>query len=268
MRFSILFVSLLSLAGCASNGYRQFYTEVPGATPEKVAARRAAPPPPTPEFVRLAGPFDDNAQRPFLRKGYEIVGYSSFTSGRQPDEDDALDQGKKVGADLVVLLAPHYVGSVTTSIPLTTPTVNTSYTNGTATVYGSGGSAVAYGNATTTTYGTNTTYVPMTVNRNEYTAVYLVKAKHRFGVRMRDLSDAERRELGTNQGLYVTTVIEGTPAFASDILPGDVIMTIEGSRIEGNDSFTALLSARSGQAVAVTLIRQGKTITKTVALGP
>ena len=108
-------------------------------------------------------------------KDTQPIGYSSFTSGHRQKDDDAIDQGKKVGADLVLILDPQYAESVTTSVPLTTPTATTSYTNGMATAYGTGGSAVAFGNSTTTTYGTNTTYVPMTVNRYQYGALYLVK---------------------------------------------------------------------------------------------
>lgn len=258
---------VFALAGCASNGFRQFYTQLPGATPERVAETRAAPPASDPRVVHLASArFDENAQSEYARRGYEVIGYSAFTSGRAPDDDDAIDQGKKVGADVVVILGSQYAGSVTTSIPITTPTATTSYTNGMATAYGTGGSAIAFGNSTTTTYGTSTTYVPTTVERFQYGAVYLVKVRYRLGVKWRDLTDGERQQLQTNHGVYVTTVVDDTPAYQSDILPGDVITAIDGSRIDGPADANEMLSTRNGRTVELTIVRQGKTISKTVAL--
>jgi len=258
---------LLALVGCASNGYRQFYTQLPGATPEKVAETRSAPPASDPQVIHLASPrFDQNAQSAYARQGYEMIGYSAFTGGRAPDDDDAVDQGRKVAADLVVILSPQYVGSVTASIPITTPTATTSYTNGSATAYGTGGSAVAFGNSTTTTYGTSTTYVPTTVERFQYGAVYLVRYRYHLGLKWRPLTDEERQLLQTNHGLYVMTVVDGTPAYQSDILPGDVITAVDGSRVDGPTDATQLLAARAGSTVELTIIRQGKTISKGVSL--
>ena len=257
---------LLALAGCATNGYRQFYTPLPGATPEKIEAMRVAPPSSEPKVAHLAGRFDESAQREYAREGYELIGYSSFTGARAPDEDDAADQARKVGADLVVILDAQYSGSVTVAIPITTPTTSTSYTNGTATAYGTGGSAVAFGSSTTTTYGMNTTYIPRTVDRYQYAALYLIKAKFRLGIKMRALSDQERQTLQTNHGVYVMTVVDGTPAYASDILPGDILTAIDGSTIDGQEGLNQLLAARAGTTVEVTVLRQGKSISKAVSL--
>lgn len=271
MRKRIVFAPLLllTLVGCATtDGYRQFYTPGPGVTPEKVAEMRVAPPASTPQVDHIARLDDQDAYRKYTREGYQPIGYSSFTSGHLQKDNDAIDQGKMVGADLVLILDPQYTESVTTSVPLTTPTATTSYTNGMATAYGTGGSAVAFGNSTTTTYGTNTTYVPMTVNRYQYGALYFVKARLRLGVKMRGLSDQERQELQTNHGVYIETVVDGTPAYQSDILPGDIITTIDGSRIDDPVNFNELLSARVGRTVELAIIRQGKTISKMVALQP
>jgi len=101
-----LFILLsLNLVGCATaDGYRDFYTAVPGATPERIAEMRAAPPPPDPKVVHLAGRFDQNAQREYAKEGFEVIGYASFTGGRRPDEDAAVDQAQKIclACDLTV----------------------------------------------------------------------------------------------------------------------------------------------------------------------
>jgi hypothetical protein len=265
---SALFLSL-TLAGCATtDGYSQFYTPVPGATPEKIAETRAAPPASIPQVVH-AGSSDENTKRRLVREGYAVIGYCSFTSGYRQNDDDAVDLGKKVGADLVVIFNTEYAGSVTSTVPLTTPTTTTSYTNGMATAYGTGGSAVAFGNSTTTTYGTNTTYVPQTVNRYQYGAAYLVKRRYRLGIASsRDLSDHERQELQTNRGVYVEAIVDGTPAYTSDILPGDIITAVDGSGIDSDTNFGELISARAGRTVELTIIRHGTTISKSVSLLP
>lgn len=256
---TVLVLALL-VAGCATtNGYRDFYTGTPGVYPE-----RSAPPPSEPLVARAAG-FEGIAEA-YARKGYAPIGHSSFSSGRDERESDAIEVGKEVGADLVVLINPEYAGSETTSIPITTPTSTTSHTSGTATAYGAGGTTTAYGNATTTTYGSKTTYVPMTVHRYEYGAVYLVKYRYILGARWRDLTDDERRELQTNRGVYVMSVVDGSPAYESDVLPGDVIVAIDGKVASGGDGFNSLVQANRGRAVELTIARQGKVISKSVSL--
>ncbi|MGH9440032.1 MAG: PDZ domain-containing protein, partial [Terriglobia bacterium] len=197
---------------------------------------------------------------------YLPIGYSSFTSGYRQSDTNAVREGQSTGADLVVIIDPRFSRSITTVVPWTTPTTTTSYTTGTATAYGPGGGAVALGSSTTTTYGTSTAYLPMTVNRLQYGAFYLVKMRYRMGLRFRDLSDTERQQLQTNHGVYVIVVVDGTPAYESDILAGDIITSVDGSRIDGAASLTRMLPALAGQTVQLTIDRDGKVITKSIAV--
>jgi len=111
----------------------------------------------------------------------------------------------------------------TSTATVTTPTTTTSYSTGTATAYGSRGPVTAYGSGTTTTYGSTTNYVPITVQRVDYGAVYFVKQRFGLGVFIRDLNDSERQDLQTNRGVAVRLVVDDTPAYNADILVGDVI---------------------------------------------
>ncbi|MGH3430652.1 MAG: PDZ domain-containing protein [Terriglobales bacterium] len=257
----------LLLAGCAS-GYGQFYQSTPGATPEVIAANRAAPPPKSPQLEHAGGANGQAVVDAYLRQGYALIGYSSFNSGHRESESNAVAQGERVGADIVVVIDPHYTGSVTTSVPLTTPTSQTSYTTGTATAYGSAGTATAYGNSTTTTYGTQTTYIPVTVNRFDYGALYFVKRHIVFGANIRDLSDDERRTLQSNRGVYVMSVVDGSPAYRGDVLPGDILMAFAGQSIFGVKGETDLALQYKGQRIDITLLRGGQTISKSVQLAP
>ena len=259
----VAFIFLSSLLTACASGYSQFYTAIPGATPEIIAQRRASPPPAVPLVEH--SPVVPNADQ-YARLGYTAIGYSSFNSGRNESEKNAIAQGQKVGADLVVIVNPTYTGSVTSQLPITTPTTSTSYTTGSATAYGPGGPVTAYGNATTTTYGSKTTYVPMTVNRYDFGAVYFVKITYAFGANWRDLTNEERASLQSNSGVYITAVVNDTPAFRSDVLAGDIITKIDGQPVYGQQAATDALSKKHGQTVTLTIFRNGQFIEKSVTL--
>ena len=250
-----------ALTACAS-GYSQFYTAFPDATPEAIAKVRVAPPPAVPLVDH--SPTVPNPEQ-YARLGYVPIGYSSFNSGRNESEKNAIAQGQKVGADLVVIVNPSYTESVTSQLPITTPTTSTSYTTGSATAFGPGGSVTAYGNATTTTYGSKTTYIPMTVNRYDFGAVYFVKRSYVFGANWRDLTNEERAALQSNSGVYVTVVVNDTPAFRNDVLAGDIITKIDGQPVY-NQSISDILGQNLGKEITLTIIRNGNSIEKKVRL--
>jgi membrane-associated protease RseP (regulator of RpoE activity) len=263
---SMLVLAAVLLTGCASSGYRQFYQPMSGVTPADIAQARAAPPPKVPALEHAVGP-GPQVQAAYGRRGYAMIGYSSFNSGHNEGDAGALAQGAKVQADLVVVIDPQYTGSLTSSVPITTPTTQTAYTNGSATAYGPSGPVTAYGNSTTTTYGSQTAYVPMTVNRFDYDALYFIKRGHWvFGAGCRDATDAERRSLQSNRGAYVLWVVDNTPAFKADVLAGDMIVAVDGAPVYGYEGFTDLLNQRRGHQVDVAIVRNGQSITKSVLL--
>jgi hypothetical protein len=252
------------LCGCASD-YAKFYRGVPDRTPDVVAKSRVSSAPKVPALERAGGTSAEIAAA-YAKRGYAVMGYSSFTSGRRESDSAALAQGAEVGADIVVVIDPKYMGSISTTVPITTPTAATSYTSGSATAYGPGGPVTAYGNATTTTYGTQTNYVPLTIHRFNYGALYLFKRNWIFGALFRDLSDDERRAQQSNKGVYVTTLVDGSPAFNADVLPRDIVVAVDGQPVFGQQAFTDTLSQKRGRTVQLTIVRGAHTITKSVAL--
>lgn len=227
---------------------------------------RAAPPPATP-IVDRAQPGDPQVIfDAYAKRGYIMIGNSSFNSGRTESEDAAVRQAQEVGADLVLILNPKYTGTITSNIPITSPTSTTSYSTGMATAYGTRGSVTAYGSGTTTTYGTTTSYVPMTVHRSDYGAVYFVKQRFGLGVFSRDLNDSERLELQTNKGAVVRLVVDGTPAFNADLLVGDIVTSLDGISVANAQAFNDLLRERKGKQVSISLLRRGQRIEKILQL--
>lgn len=235
---------------------------------EAIAARRPSPPPATP-IIERSQPGDGQAiLDAYARRGYLMVGHAMFNSGGPESEYSAVRQAKDVGADLVLILNPKYTGSITYSIPITTPTTATSYSTGSATAYGSGGAVTAYGSGTTTTYGSTTDYVPVTVHRSDYGAIFFVKQRFGLGLFTRDLNDAERQEFQSNKGTAVRLVVDGTPAFDADILVGDVITTVDGVVVSSSKTFNELLRERAGKRISILIVRRGQRIDKSVQLNP
>jgi S1-C subfamily serine protease len=93
-----------------------------------------------------------------------------------------------------------------------------------------------------------------------------VKLRVSFGVNIRDLNDAERQELQTNQGVVVMAIVDDSPAFKADVLAGDVIAAIDGVQVPNVEGYKQVMAERKGKEITVTLIRRGERITKTVQL--
>jgi len=200
-------------------------------------------------------------------KGYVVVGYSNFTAPSNQNSDGPMrEQAAKLGAH-AVLVSSKYSNTVSGAIPVVTPTTTTSYTTSTTTAYGRTGVVNAYGNSTTTSYGTQTNMIPYSVERSEFGAVFLAKVKGRLGVFVIALDDATRRRLETNQGVIVETVVEGSPAYLSDVIPGDVILKIGSDVVQSPEHFMkTLLQKYQGQTATLILDRGGKTVEKIITL--
>ena len=261
-RNAALALALTLASACASNPYAKFYQPAPDLVLRSVSQRRVQPPPVTPELIRGNNPKDDVAA--LEAEGYVVIGHSNF-NGPKLDADDAVEQGKKVGADRVLTYG-RLTSTEHTAVPLTLPTVQTSVTNGTATAYSPYGTATAYGSATTTTYGTETTYIPLTVRRYDGLAIYFVKEKYSFGALFRGLSPEETKSVGTVNGVTLTVVVRGSPAAAAGFLPSDVATKADGAPVIDPRQFTDFLVTRQGQTVTLTVSRGGMTTAVPVLL--
>jgi len=90
-----------------------------------------------------------------------------------------------------------------------------------------------------------------------------------LGVRIQDVSDdiAEALNLEATMGALVTDVMDG-PAGDAGILPGDVIITFDGTEVESTRALVRMVGdADVGKAVRVVVIRDGKSQTFLVDLG-
>ena len=232
----------------ACSGYKEFYKQAQGATPEAVAAIRVAPPPATPIVERAQRGDSKMILDAYAKRGYIMIGSSMFKTGHPESEDSAVRQAQDVGADLVLILNPRYAGTVTYDISITILTRAPK------------NSIRALDDITS--------YAPATIALSDYGAVYFVKQRFRLGALSRDLNDAERQELQTNQGAVVRLVVDESPAFNADLQIGDVVTAVDGVAIANAQAFNELFRERAGKQVAISIVRRGQRLEKTVQLNP
>lgn len=175
------------------------------------------------------------------------------------------EQATKIGAH-VVLVASQYTHTVAGAVPLSIPQTTTSYSSGTATAYGSGGTVNAYGSGTATTYGSQTVMMPYSVARSDFGARFFIKTKSRLGIFPAAVSDAARRRIQTNAGISVQVVTENTPAFGADVLPGDIILSIGGDSIQAVEHFYQLLDKYQGHKPLFKIDRDGALVEKEIEI--
>lgn len=248
----------LFLASCAS-GYEKFY--------QPFSANNSAGIEPFSGEPELRSGNSNSTQTAALmfEQGYWPIGASGFV-GPSANVNDALEQAKRVGAAIVVI-SSKYQSTATGMLPLTLPNNTTSYTNGSANIVGSGGYATGSYNGLTTTYGTQTTVIPYSVDRYEQVAVYFAPLRRQgAGLMVQPLTEAQRQQLRTNQAVSVIAVRTGSPAFLADILPGDAILSIGGNRVYDVETGTQALRSAVGHPSNIVLIRNGEQITKTLTI--
>ncbi len=189
-----------------------------------------------------------------VRRGYNVIGYASF-EGNAGDYTSSLHaKAKEVQAD-IVLLSSSYAGTRSGVMPLVTYQPGQS-----STTYASGqiGGTNYTGTSTTTSPGTiNTTYVPYNIERDNYSAIFFRKYHYLIGARWHPLNDDQRRELQRNAGLVVDTVIDGTPAFVANVLPGDILLTMDGDAIISTEWLNTRSVEKAGQVVKFLVLRNG-----------
>jgi hypothetical protein len=165
MKSILAVLGVLSLAGCA-NRFSQYYH---GMTKEQLISRAGPRSDASPKVVYSNDIATENER--LAESNYALVGESSF-QGRETSRADsnAIEQGKAVGADLIVL-ASRDAGTRTSVVPMVTPTTATATSNYNGSAFNPKfGTTNLSGSATTTSFGKSTTFVPVTVHRADYYA--------------------------------------------------------------------------------------------------
>jgi hypothetical protein len=252
-KISIWLVTFVVLSSPAhSNDWEKFYRPLPFPSPVEPSAT-------APELIGSVGSAIQDANA-MWRKGFVVLGYSSFNSPNEKTSD-AMRWATKLKARYVILNT-NLESSSTTTIPLTLPQTTTSTTSGNVAVTGSGGYANGTYSGTTTNYGTQTTYIPVTVNRFQKTALYFAAAPQKgAGVLTRELTPQEISTYDTQRGFVIRAIRDGSPAYQANLLPGDAVIQVNDQPADLTAWHSAIASTtpakihliRNGQARDITL---------------
>jgi hypothetical protein len=157
---AILLLTILVLTACATNPFVRFYQDRTGGI-DLAKSHRVVLPTGEPKVFQGSNPETDHQR--MLEDGYNLIGFSSF-NGANVNASDALIQAKSIYAE-IVLMYSKYTGTRSGVLPLTIPDTRTSTTTLSGSAFGTGGYGSFYGTANTTTYGTQTTYIPYSADR-------------------------------------------------------------------------------------------------------
>ncbi|MCK1462962.1 PDZ domain-containing protein [Bradyrhizobium sp. 2] len=89
-----------------------------------------------------------------------------------------------------------------------------------------------------------------------------------MGVVVSDLTEAEARSLGVNNGVFVVEVRNDTSASRAGIVSKDVIFALDGGSVRGVSDFVCQVARRHpGDAIHFGILRNFKPLVVTVTLG-
>lgn len=269
-----LLVLTVALMGCATiNGYEQFYTAYFDPFDPSVADHLEVLKEGEEPEIYSTDNFDRDVA--WLRSQlYEVVGYSSF-NGAYQNIDNVRTQARNVGAS-VALVGSTFTETRTTTSSLVLPDTSTTYTTGNVNVNTyTPGSGTSYSSGsyrgTSTTYGTRVVPYTTSVDRYDQNAVFFVKLiedDRLLGVLFAPLDPTTRSELGRNIGVIVDVVYEGYPAFYANLIPGDVVISIDGNEVRDREHSHQILnqSFKDSSEVHISFIRNGETQETTIVM--
>ena len=100
----------------------------------------------------------------------------------------------------------------------------------------------------------------------ETRVAYYVRMKLPFGATFRELTAAERQKVGSG-GVQLGSIVGGSPASRANLLPGDIVVKIDGVEIASKADFQKRLKASAGHRVSLLIWRNGAAMQREVRLG-
>jgi hypothetical protein len=95
------------------------------------------------------------------------------------------------------------------------------------------------------------------------------KARGYMGVKLMDLTDEDKKDLGVKSGMKVAEVVEGGPAAKAGLKVDDVITSVDGRSVDSMQELAPIMAAAGvGASVKLETLSGGKKKTVTVVLAP
>ncbi len=205
------------------------------------------PPPATPQLYLGTGDMTTDLQTLFENE-YAMLGGSSVRNATNPEQ--ALEQGKEIGAALVVVYG-HFTppdGTALEVLPFSR--------------------RASSGQSPSTAAGASR-FLTGSLGPEDQFASYWGKTRPGIlGIVSRPLDAEERERLRRHGGIVVETVLNGSPAATAGIAVGDVVVAIGGRALADPRAVPEIVTALAGQQVGFDLIRDGSPMSVTVQLNP
>jgi len=262
---ALLTAALLAVSACAATTAGTNYSPLPGFAKAKSDPRFEHPK--GDPAVYAASDDPDTDLRRLGEDGYVLMGTGSFSAASsEAINERARAQARAVGANIVLI---HTPSKDATARPAPAPPVKQT---GPLTTYGAGGTDTGVEpDASTAPHGAHRHGMAGSSDSAAVTATFWIRqniAKIHFGANTVALPDAMRAKLHGRTGVYVQSVIKGTPAFESGIRAGDVILSISGLDVVDSANFKDRIEMLEGYSVNVDLARDGKLKTVIVYMRP
>jgi len=224
MRYLISILFAVCVSGCAS-GYQQFYKSyIDASTPADVQYLEEGKTPTIYSSNDL-----NRDEKNLISKGYHPIGRSAF-NGVLEGEEKVSAQAIRVGAQ-VVLVKALYTDTQANLVPIRLPDATT-------------------------------TYVTTHHRLFDQEAVYFAKAtkKLKYGVRLAELTPEIRATIQRNMGAVIDIVMENTAAFTANVIPGDILIQIDGVDVQNREHASQLMKDASPPdgVSQITVLRGGE----------
>ncbi|GAB6037340.1 hypothetical protein JCM15519_18990 [Fundidesulfovibrio butyratiphilus] len=255
LRVLLAGLCLAVVSGCA-NPFQQSYMPAPGATADVLASLTT----PCQDPVVTRGPADAQTPARMYRRGFMLMGTSAYNAQGVSDKD-LTEFARQLGACEVLLhLRPVRTEGYT---------YVESYNPGYMVYYGRGGYGWGGGFGVYTPGYYSGGYVPYVRDSFDVTATFWAKMREpmTLGIWADRIPDPVRKAHNLDRGAYVIAVRDNSPADQAGILAGDVILRIGDKAVDGEGAWNAAVSEYEGRPAVFTLVRDGKSLRKTVILG-
>lgn len=252
MRNAFILTLLLLLASCGTGQFGSSYKAYsdPRLSPELVALTEEG----EPNLIRSSDL--DHDVRQFREHNYVVVGESAF-NGIHESPNNAVKQAKEVGATHVIV-SSEYTDTRSRLAYDYQDYYRTIYVNKVRSV---NGKSVHYREAVTVRDTVTVPYTQYYDNFDQW-AVYMARSTkvHKLGLIMRDLSPNERTSLGRNTGAFIDLVLSNSPAFMADIVPQDILVAINGDKVNNTGHAEDLIRQLEldGETIILTVLKDGK----------
>lgn len=225
----VLCLSVSIFTGCVTNKFTEYY-EIYNALGESHSTCAS---PVVEKRSSLEG-----IQYEMFEKGYDLMGISYFGGSEGYGANQAFEQGKKVGACVVVWNAEYQrTKNKIVAMP-----------------------AYAY-RRPVTTYGSASSDI------YTYEGAFFAKLKnnpYRLGILAEETPITYKRLTDSQNGALVRAVVKGSPAYNANIFKGDIIVSVNDVPVMAETSVGIFL--REGIENKIVIYRDGKTMLKQVSI--